>query len=577
MTTPDPYLGQRTLMRAILDATLPPGTAWHPSPGGDFDHLLDGIGDDLQTVFDFLSGLDDIRNPRTTPYLDDLERDFGLTPNTGLTDAQRRMTLLLVKYQRNHRGTINDLQTALDRSGLGAGGYGLTVYANDPPVDPSTFIGGTFRTYLGSTTAYLGYFSGAGIPAADWKASAFNGTTWCMVGTGVCATSTDGQNFTMQAIGSGNWTGVCWTGTVWIAVSSDGQCKTGNAAGSAWTTRTIPSGAWNSVIWTGAKAVAVGAGPTNYCATSPDGPTAWTAQAIGAGNWNALAYNASNLLCAVGNNILGGTGCATSADAITWNSQTISGGDWRSVAYSSALTRWAAVSASGASGVSHWTGFSAYSSNAGVTWSTATGSAGDWHSITLHPAGRFVAIGAGTAMSSEDGITYALRTIPNAPWASASLNGSTLLAVAPNGNALANTTDGITWTAVGASGVYFGTLVGGGSWIVNGDFSVVTPNYEGLGGSQSYLNYTRLGSPGGFLMGEYYTSSYLPMVIASPADSWSWPLVFFLAGGVTRDGGGHVTSMSKAQIPGNMRQTLIEIVLRWKPLHTWGLLMADFY
>ena len=50
VTTPDPYLGQRTLMRAILDATLPPGTAWHPSPGGDFDHLLDGIGDDLQTV-----------------------------------------------------------------------------------------------------------------------------------------------------------------------------------------------------------------------------------------------------------------------------------------------------------------------------------------------------------------------------------------------------------------------------------------------------------------------------------------------------------------------------------------------
>jgi hypothetical protein len=275
-------------MRAILDATLPPGSAWHPQPGGDLDHLLDGIGDDLQTVYDFLSNLDDIRNPRTTPYLDDLERDYGITPNAGLTDAQRRMTLLLVKYQRNHRGTINDLQTALDRAGLGAGGYGLVVYANDPPVDPGPFIAGTYEMYLGGPNQYLGYNTG---------------------------------------------------------------------------------------------------------------------------------------------------------------------GIMRS---------------------------------------------------------------------------------------------------------------------------FFGVLIGGGIWVVNGDAFVATPNYEGLGGSQSYLNYTRLGSPGGYLMGEYYSINYLPIAVTSPADSWAWPLVFFIAGGVTKDGGGHITALTMGNIPANLRQTLIEIILRIKPLHTWCVVMSNF-
>jgi hypothetical protein len=150
----DPYIGQRTLMRAVLDATLPDGSAWNPVPGGDFDHLLDGIGDDLQTVLDFLGTIDDIRNPRTTAYLDDLEREYGISPNSQLSDAQRRATLLIAKYQRNIRGTINNLQTALDRAGLGAGGYGLTVYANDPPVDTGPF---TTYAFITECVADLGY------------------------------------------------------------------------------------------------------------------------------------------------------------------------------------------------------------------------------------------------------------------------------------------------------------------------------------------------------------------------------------------------------------------------------------
>ena len=278
-----------TLMRAFLDAVLPPGTIWQPAPGEDFDHFLDALGDNLQSVHDACEALAHIRDPATTPYLEELEREYGITPNTQLTDAQRRAVLALVKYKRNAKSTLATLQTALDSAGLGVGGYGLLVFANDPAVDPNQFIIGIYQMYLGGPNQYLGYNTG------------------------------------------------------------------------------------------------------------------------------------------------------------------------------------------------------------GVTRS------------------------------------------------------------------------------------FFGQATGGGLWIINGDVFVATPNYEAqLGGAQAYLNYQVLGSPGGFYLGEFYTISYAPAVITSPADSWAWPLVFFLATSATKDGGGHITALGQAQIPGSLRQTLIEIVMRVKPIHTWCVLMAQF-
>jgi hypothetical protein len=570
----DPYLGQRTLMRAFLDSILPPGM--NPAPGEDMDNFLSALGDDAQAIHDAIALLAHVRDPYTTPYLDELEREYGITPNTQLSDTQRRNTLALVKFKRNRPSTISNLQDALNRAGLGVGGYGLQVFANDPAVNPATFSIGSFKTYLGGSNAYLGYFTGVGLPAGDWKALAFNGTTWCLVGNAGAATSTDGQNWTLQSIGSGSWSGICWTGTVWIAVSSDGQCKTGNAAGTSWTARTISSGAWNAITWTGTKAVAVGSGPTNYCATSDATGVTWTAQAgMPAGNWNGIAWSGA-LLCAVGNNVLSGTGAATSSDAITWNPQTIPSGDWRSVAYSSTLSRWVAVGASGSTpdGSSRWTGGAAYSSNGGVTWIRVIGNAASWNSVIWHPAGRFVELGIGAAGSSDDGISWTSRTIPSGAWQTAALNGSTLLAIAPNGNMLASTTDGLSWTATGASGAFLGQASGGGSWIVNGDVYQVMPVYQGIGGSEAYLGYTRSGSPGGNYLGEYYEISYGKVVISPPADPTTWPLVFFIAGGATRDGAGHIISMNIVNIPGNLWLTLVEIVMRFKPIHTWALAMV---
>lgn len=158
MPVADPYLGTRTLMRAQLDALLPSGAAWQPKAGGDLDHFLDGLGDDAQFVHDFLETLARVRDPRTTSYLEDLEREFGITPNAQLTDAQRRATLALVKYARRRRDTRDDLQEALDRAGFGAGGLGLEVYANDPAVDPGPYMNYAFITMCGEADACCGYY-----------------------------------------------------------------------------------------------------------------------------------------------------------------------------------------------------------------------------------------------------------------------------------------------------------------------------------------------------------------------------------------------------------------------------------
>jgi hypothetical protein len=175
----DPYIGSQTVMRAVLDAIEPPGPLWQPKPGGDEDNLRAGLSDCLQYVMDFLSGML-IRDPYSTGYLDELEREYGITPNTQLTTAQRVATLSLRKFHRNHTSTISTLQNALDLAGFGAGGYGLQVLANDPPVDPGPFAIGAFQTYAGNTTACCGYNLGG--PILAFCGMATGGGLWIING-----------------------------------------------------------------------------------------------------------------------------------------------------------------------------------------------------------------------------------------------------------------------------------------------------------------------------------------------------------------------------------------------------------
>jgi hypothetical protein len=121
-----------------LDNVSIPGTISIVVTEGGFAQLISGSALNWQTVRDWLYDIGFIRDPYKTPILSDLEKEYGIFPDTNLTEQERRDKLAAVKYARAGTGTIDDLQTALDRAFPDSG---FTVYNNDPAQDPATVIG----------------------------------------------------------------------------------------------------------------------------------------------------------------------------------------------------------------------------------------------------------------------------------------------------------------------------------------------------------------------------------------------------------------------------------------------------
>jgi hypothetical protein len=136
-----------SFMRSVHDALMPRGPAWEPAPGGKYDRLLDGFAGNSQAVFDDLESLAYIRNPRKVPkeLLPDLEREYGITPDNGIPDDDRREGLGTVVYRPRASSLVRELQAALDKAGYGLNGYGLAVTVNGTPaIDPQLIINENF-------------------------------------------------------------------------------------------------------------------------------------------------------------------------------------------------------------------------------------------------------------------------------------------------------------------------------------------------------------------------------------------------------------------------------------------------
>jgi hypothetical protein len=562
-------------MRRTLDALLPDGAIWAPVPGGDLDEFLDGLGDGLQAVYDTSASFAYVRDPSLTPFLDTLEREFGVMPNVQLTDAQRRATLALVKFQRNYPSSITTMQRALDRSGLGAGGYGLIVYANDPPVDPGMFTNRAFQTMSGGANAYSGYFT-TGLPSITWTAIASNGTIFCAVGTNVCYTSSDGVNWTSQSIPAGLWTAIAWNGSVFCAVSSDSACAT-SPTGVTWTSRSISAGQWTGIVWAPALTlfVAVSNGGANACATSPTGTT-WTPQSIPSGKWSAVCWSDMGLLCAVADDRVSGAGIATSTNATAWTQRTDplgAGGNWSAVCWSSFRGIFLIV------GSDYLSGSPVFLTSAdGVSWSWAsTMPYGRWRAIIWQSTlNLFVAVGDGPVdycATSPDAITWTARQIPQGKYFGlAYCSGLNQIGALSQGGAstFSTSANAIQWAATGTIGAYSG-INSGGLWIVNGELNQAVPVFLMFSGAPiGYSGFVPAGGGNSTALCGYYTGMYAPpVIIPSPTDPWTWPLVFFIAAGVVQDSSGYITSLTMGSIPQNLYQTYVEMVLRFKPMHTW--------
>jgi len=139
------------VLKKIIDAVWPRGSAWMPKPGGGMDGLLCGISDTLETAWNKISTLANIRNPKKTEQLDELEIDFGITPEPSLADASRRDRLSAKINSEPAAGPRDRLERELNSAGFS----GLFVYSNSPAVNPALFLT-KYKMVAGGGNAFAG-------------------------------------------------------------------------------------------------------------------------------------------------------------------------------------------------------------------------------------------------------------------------------------------------------------------------------------------------------------------------------------------------------------------------------------
>lgn len=145
-------------MKAVFEALLPKGAAWEPIIDGDFDKLLSGIGDNAELMREFLKNLANIRDPKLTPILKDLEKEYGLVTNTQISESDRRNQLAAIKYAKRHKGTFDELQSVLQ-----AAGFDVVIVPNYPAIDPNSVLLNTYAMHAGYDTSLAGYESAPGV------------------------------------------------------------------------------------------------------------------------------------------------------------------------------------------------------------------------------------------------------------------------------------------------------------------------------------------------------------------------------------------------------------------------------
>lgn len=142
-----------SLSRAILRALQPPGSLWIPEDGKDLDLLYDGMAVNTEEIRTFLQNLAYVRSPQLTTVLSDLEKEFGLLPDSALTEAERRVRLAAAKTANKGDGTSTFLESTLQASG-----FNVQVHVNNPPVDPAGFLAvqavAQFNVVTGAVTMF---------------------------------------------------------------------------------------------------------------------------------------------------------------------------------------------------------------------------------------------------------------------------------------------------------------------------------------------------------------------------------------------------------------------------------------
>jgi len=152
----------------------------------------------------------------------------------------------------------------------------------------------------------------------------------------------------------------------------------------------------------------------------------------------------------------------------------------------------------------------------------------------------------------------------------------------------------------GNSGAFASFIGGTAELIVNGPQFTAAPEYWGCG-MAVYTGNTIANC------GYYLKLAYTPIDYPIPIDSGYWPLFFFIGRNptyitpdssfvitsrgnnvvtsrgnlVTTNGGNgtsipYINTIESPDVPADRHAELVELILRWKPVFTWGLLFANY-
>jgi hypothetical protein len=325
-----------------------------------------------------------------------------------------------------------------------AGGLGFFAFFNVNGKTVATGDGGITILSGGTREAYQPNFSfvttSTGI---DGKSVAYNGSNqFVMVSsTGLPFTSTDGENWTAQALPSsatmvgsasvsylnGNYLIHGNNGTTSIFTSSDGV---------AWTAQTTPSSAGlNSMAFGASTYVAVGAGGNVFSSTDL---ATWTSRSAGANLFNDVIFD-NSLFVAVG----ASGAIYTSPDGSTWTSRSAGANQFFRVLWAAgSINLFVAIGAGGA----------VYTSPDGATWTSRSAGSTQFNDMAYDSvSGTIVIIGnSGVIYSSTNGTTWTQRVIDTTyslgvvVWDGTRFFTCQISATA--NNAAYRSTDGITWT-----------------------------------------------------------------------------------------------------------------------------------
>jgi len=271
-----------------------------------------------------------------------------------------------------------------------------------------------------------------------------------------------------------------------------------SADGTTWTTTSFSGASYASDLffasprYLGSKFVAVLSGSSSYIGISDDG-VSWSLKNLpGQKAWKDVAYG-NGIYVAVCGDISTGNAATSSDGGDSWQSGTIS-----------ALTSFGVYAVEYGAGVfvALGEGKIATSSN-GTSWterSVPSPYGGYARRDIAYGNGVFAAVGwytvgssvVGVAVTSPDGITWTVRSMPALKWVQVSFGNGLFIAVATNDNVntIATSPDGINWTqrTVYRSAFWNPPVYGNGVFIMTSRFDGVTASGVAAVGAQAWSN-----------------------------------------------------------------------------------------